>query len=88
MVIIPPCTKLLQPSGEVVLRADPGNFTQGKTDVFQVELPDLGPKLERLMVGHKEDGADNDWHLDYILIKNLTISDPPTRFDCGETWTE
>lgn len=72
-------------SGEVLLRADPGNFTQGKTDVFRVDLPDMGTSLEKLIVGHKEDGSDPKWHLESMMIKNASCpTDPPTLFMCGE----
>ena len=73
-----------QASGQIVLENAPDNFSRGKTDVFNCDLPDLGA-LNRVIIGHDEKGNCRRWHLESLVVTNKSLNPPQTvLFPCGK----
>lgn len=56
-------------SGEKHLDNDDDNFEQGKTDIFTLELPQLG-NLTSVRIRHDDTGFASGWFLDKIIVRN------------------
>lgn len=57
-------------SGPIQLPATKASFEPGGVDVFDVELPYLGP-MDKVMIGHDATGRGSGWHLDRVVVRNM-----------------
>ena len=69
-------------TGPVVLDSSGNNFERNQTDVFGVQVPDLG-ELLKIRIGHDDSGFGSAWFLDKVLIEN-PISKKKWYFLCGK----
>ncbi|XP_030643524.1 lipoxygenase homology domain-containing protein 1 [Chanos chanos] len=46
-------------------------FERGATDMFIVELEDVGDVIEKIRIGHDNRGSNPGWHLDRVEIRRL-----------------
>ncbi|KAG1666148.1 hypothetical protein FOA52_011559 [Chlamydomonas sp. UWO 241] len=69
-------------SGQVLLGSSPGSFAAGREDVFTLELPHMGV-LDKVMIGHDSKGVHPHWHLDSVVVRNITEEKPEVVFNCG-----
>ncbi|CAF0968400.1 unnamed protein product [Rotaria sp. Silwood1] len=48
-----------------------GKFQRGSTDVFILELDDVGDFIEKIRIGHDNSGFGPAWHLNHVEIRRL-----------------
>jgi hypothetical protein len=72
-------------SGPIMLPATKDSFEPGGVDVFDIELPHLGV-TDKIMIGHDSTGAGSGWHLDRVVVRNMTRRDGSV-FPC-EMWLD
>ena len=77
-------------SGQIKLDSSREHFERGSTDSFFLEgLPDIGPKLTALEIGHDSTGKgvfrghNPDWHIDQVKVTNAATREMQI-FPCGE----
>lgn len=58
-------------SGPIKLPAANAAFEPGGVDVFDLDLPYLGC-MDKVMVGHDGTGFGSGWHLDRVVVRNIT----------------
>ncbi|CAF3778507.1 unnamed protein product [Rotaria sp. Silwood1] len=46
-------------------------FKIGSIDTFLIELDDIGDNIEKIRIGHDNQGFDPSWHLDRVEIRRL-----------------
>ncbi len=68
-------------SGEKLLDNSDNNFEQGKTDIFVLELPQLGG-LTSVRVRRDDAGVAEDWFLEKIIVRN-DESEKEWVFNCN-----
>ena len=67
--------------GERQLNNFENNFERGRTDVFSLEMEDLG-EIDRIRVRHDNTGHRPGWFLDRVTVHNEN-TDEEFVFPCG-----
>ena len=81
---------VLGSSGKIKLDSSREHFERGSTDSFFLAgLPDIGPQLLALEIGHDSTGKgvfrghNPDWHIDQVRVTNAATQETQI-FPCGE----
>jgi len=61
-------------SGERLLDNAANNFEQGMTDIFSLEMRDIG-EIKKTRIRHDNTGLAPGWFLDKIIVHNETTDD-------------
>jgi len=69
-------------SGERLLDNSEDNFEQNKTDMFQIEMQDIG-QIKAVRIRHDDSGAFSGWYLDKIVIHNNAQPGNEWTFPCN-----
>ncbi|KAK9824333.1 hypothetical protein WJX72_009517 [[Myrmecia] bisecta] len=68
---------------ELRLDSHKNNFERGRSDVFTLRAPDVGP-IDHIKIGQDQTGPAPGWHLDRVEIVNKTRNTPRLVFPCQQ----
>jgi hypothetical protein len=64
-------------TGDLKLESGKNDFEKGNTDEFFVEVPDIGPTVQKIKLWHDNSSLAPGWKIDQVLVENLTVK--PTQ---------
>ncbi|XP_041351730.1 lipoxygenase homology domain-containing protein 1-like [Gigantopelta aegis] len=63
---------------KIPLKDGTNNFKRGKTDIFEIEAPNVG-RLEKIVIGHDNSGIGAGWHLNNVQVKKYLSPEETTE---------